>query len=34
VIRTFLDYFLERDLLEVRERQSESKTERTTGAAG
>jgi uncharacterized membrane protein len=31
VIRTFLNYFLERDLSDVREVQAESKTERTAG---
>jgi len=32
VIRTFLNYFLERDLAEVRERQAEPKAERASTA--
>ncbi|HEY6353192.1 MAG TPA: DUF1622 domain-containing protein [Burkholderiaceae bacterium] len=34
VIRTFLNYFLERDLSDVREVQTAAKTERNPGAAG
>jgi len=34
VIRTFLNYFLERDLSEVREVQAASKAERPAGPAG
>ena len=34
VIRTFLNYFLERDLSDVREVRAESKAERATGATG
>jgi len=34
VIRTFLNYFLERDLSELREQQAGSKAERSAGAAG
>jgi uncharacterized membrane protein len=34
VIRTFLNYFLERDLSEVREVQAASKAERPAGTAG
>jgi uncharacterized membrane protein len=34
VIRTFLNYFLERDLAEMRDRQGDSKTKGAAGSAG